>query len=305
MRRISRLFILLVFATGSAFSQSYPDVEALVESIFAKDVTTLSQHLPESFHEQLQQLSADEREALGRDFLVAERMRGEGASIARGERSVLVEIEAPKNSSEAGRGMQLILDKRISDGHESVLLLSVRNKPEDAEQKRNEMQVWMRFEGGSWRIAQVLAVRPEVLLSFEDEKLISEFRQRRLGANESSAVGSVRTINTACITYATMYAELGFPANLDVLGGEGTRESTAEHSLLLDRTMTTQPYIKSGYRFTYRSSGSASPIAAYTVVARPVQYGTTGKRSFFSDESGVIRFTSEDREPTASDPPLQ
>src|SRR4051794_30571874 len=50
------------------------------------------------------------------------------------------------------------------------------------------------------------------------------------------------------------------------------------------------PVEKSGYRFTYRKGSGYE----YSVSARPVQYGRTGTLSYFSDQSGVIRSTSEE-----------
>jgi type IV pilus assembly protein PilA len=231
-------------------------------------------------------------------------MRGEGVSVTRGEAPVLVVMEEPKSTPDASHSMELILSKRISDGYESVLRLALRTQQDTPERGLKEMQVWMRFESGSWRIVQIMAAPSEALVNFEDDKLVSEFRESRSSANESSAVGSVRTYNTAAVTYAATYEDLGYPANLEVLGGDGPGESTAQHSRLVDSQLSTSPYIKSGYRFEYHPS-DLSPIATYTITARPVQYGSTGNRSFFSDETGVIRFTTEDREPTAADPPLK
>ncbi len=48
----------------------------------------------------------------------------------------------------------------------------------------------------------------------------------------------------------------------------------------------------------------AGHVATYTVVARPLEYGKAGTMSYFTDESDVIRQTSEDRPATAKDPPL-
>jgi len=58
---------------------------------------------------------------------------------------------------------------------------------------------------------------------------------------------------------------------------------------------------KDGYTFTV-STGTGN--ATYTIDARPITYGETGTRSFFADETGVIRYTTEDRPATSEDPPL-
>jgi len=42
-----------------------------------------------------------------------------------------------------------------------------------------------------------------------------------------------------------------------------------------------------------------------TYTARPVERGRTGYRSFFADQTGVIRATSEDRAANVSDPPIE
>jgi len=58
---------------------------------------------------------------------------------------------------------------------------------------------------------------------------------------------------------------------------------------------------KDGYTFTV-STGTGN--ATYTIDARPITYDETGTRSFFADETGVIRYTTEDRPATSEDPPL-
>lgn len=50
---------------------------------------------------------------------------------------------------------------------------------------------------------------------------------------------------------------------------------------------------------------SPSSVETWTYTARPVERGRTGYRSFFADQTGVIRATSEDRAATASDPPIE
>ncbi len=48
---------------------------------------------------------------------------------------------------------------------------------------------------------------------------IPNLLRARMAANESSAVASIRTINTAMITYNTNYPTVGFAATLTALGG--------------------------------------------------------------------------------------
>jgi hypothetical protein len=48
----------------------------------------------------------------------------------------------------------------------------------------------------------------------------------------------------------------------------------------------------------------AGRIKAYTLIARPQHFGKDETRSFFTDESGALRATPENRVPTIQDPVL-
>jgi prepilin-type N-terminal cleavage/methylation domain-containing protein len=129
---------------------------------------------------------------------------------------------------------------------------------------------------------------------------IPNLLRSRIAANESSAVGSMRSINTAQVTYASSYPDTGFGANLTVLGpGSGTVSSASAG--LVDNVLgcAGQPCNKSGYKFSV--SGTTS---AYTSGGDPLTMGQTGQRYFFSDGSGVIRY-NQSAVATAGDGPLQ
>ena len=129
---------------------------------------------------------------------------------------------------------------------------------------------------------------------------IPNLLRSRIAANEASAVGSIRSINTAQVTYASTYPDVGFGASLPVLGpGSGTISSTSAG--LVDNVLgcAAQPCKKSGYQFSV--SGTTS---AYNSNGDPITYGQTGQRYFFSDASGVIRF-NQTAKAAVTDSPLQ
>jgi type IV pilus assembly protein PilA len=125
---------------------------------------------------------------------------------------------------------------------------------------------------------------------------IPNLLRSRIAANEASAVGSIRTINTSEITYASTYPDVGF-ALLPALGGAGGAASGAG---LLDAVLASA--VKSGYAFAVTTSGG-TPATIYTVVGDP-QNSQTGQRHFYSDQSGVIRYNVS-AVAGASDSPLQ
>jgi prepilin-type N-terminal cleavage/methylation domain-containing protein len=107
----------------------------------------------------------------------------------------------------------------------------------------------------------------------------------RMAANEASAVASLRTINTAAVTYSTTYG-IGYPTALANLAQSASPSSTAAD--LLDSALSTG--VKSGYTFNF---AGGTPIAGmfltYTATGAPTNLNQTGNRYFFSDQSGVIR----------------
>jgi len=128
---------------------------------------------------------------------------------------------------------------------------------------------------------------------------IPNLLRSRMAANEASAVGSMRTINTACIAYSTTFG--GFPSTLSNLGTSGTASSTSAD--LIDNVLASGT--KTGYTFTYTPGAAAGGIIpVYTLTASPVVAGQTGQRYFFTDQSAVIRFNVSALA-TASDAPLQ
>ena len=62
---------------------------------------------------------------------------------------------------------------------------------------------------------------------------IPNLLRSRMAANEASAVGSVRTINTAAITFNSTYSD-GFPPSIGVLGGAAGVTTTTLHGFVAD-----------------------------------------------------------------------
>jgi prepilin-type N-terminal cleavage/methylation domain-containing protein len=116
---------------------------------------------------------------------------------------------------------------------------------------------------------------------------IPNLLRSRMAANEASAVGSLRTINTAEVTYSTTYPTIGFAA-LTSLGGTAPCTSASSTSAcLLDDILTAG--VKSGYNFA-TTAGTTVPAVTYLSNASPSVYQQSGTRYFFSDQSGVIRY---------------
>jgi type IV pilus assembly protein PilA len=140
---------------------------------------------------------------------------------------------------------------------------------------------------------------------------IPNLLRSRMAANESSAVGSIRTINTSEVSYASTY-NVGFSPDLASLGGTAAQcqaGANAAQACLLDASLALAipggpP--KSGYTFLYTPGApQGGLIVVYTVLSDAAVQNQTGQRSFFSDQSGVIRAKPVGPGATAADAPLQ
>jgi type IV pilus assembly protein PilA len=127
---------------------------------------------------------------------------------------------------------------------------------------------------------------------------IPNFMRSKIAANQSSAVGSLRSLNTACVSYDTSYGQ--FPTSLTDLGpiaSGGTPTSTSAD--LIDSVLATG--IKSGYTFMYTAGASNQ---SYSITATPIIPTSSGQNMYFTDQSNVIRVDTSGAAATAASTPI-
>ena len=138
----------------------------------------------------------------------------------------------------------------------------------------------------------------------------------RIVANETSAQASLRVIDTAALSYSERYSN-GFPPSLLSMDGVDAGAPSCDHAQLIDSVLASGQ--KSGYVFTYtavpdletqdRTVSAAAAANGCTVAgttgfpinADPITRGTTGMRSYYVDQTNVIR--EEQNEPASADSP--
>jgi hypothetical protein len=77
---------------------------------------------------------------------------------------------------------------------------------------------------------------------------IPNLLRAKMAANEASAVGAVRSAETAAYAYSATY-ENGFPPSLAAMGESSAGHSNCNHAQLLDPILPTGR--KDGYAFSY------------------------------------------------------
>ena len=124
---------------------------------------------------------------------------------------------------------------------------------------------------------------------------IPNLLRSKMAANEASAVGSLRTLNTACVAFSTTYSQ--FPNVLGDLGPSNGATPTSTMSDLIDSVLASGS--KTGYTFSF-SAGAGNQ--SYSITASPITVGTTGQRYFYTDQSGVIRNSTTGAADSSSTP---
>jgi len=128
---------------------------------------------------------------------------------------------------------------------------------------------------------------------------IPNLLRAKISANESSAVGSIRNIITAEISYSTSFPQAGYALNILALGpGAGNQTCPAAgpattNACLIDAVLSgaaTGTATKSGYGFAAAGQNAvAGANTSFTSAGVPVTYNQTGTRDFCAFEDGVLR----------------
>ena len=97
----------------------------------------------------------------------------------------------------------------------------------------------------------------------------------RMNANETVAIGSTRTVNSACQSYYSVVIPHEYPDSLAILGVSGVTGPSYIDTSLASGT-------KSGYIYTYQKTS----VVTFVLYVDPQVPGRTGERFFYTDETG-------------------
>ena len=142
-------------------------------------------------------------------------------------------------------------------------------------------------ENGQWKLLSV------GLLLVDIPALAQQWDQSALEMRERDAISAMRKVATALKAYQTAYGNL--PETLDQLGPPPRDGASPEMAGLLDADLAKG--IAGGYRLRYSIVAATGEEdisernrgAGFTLAATPVLYGKDGRRSFFLDNTGVLR----------------
>lgn len=126
---------------------------------------------------------------------------------------------------------------------------------------------------------------------------IPNLLRAKTSANDASAVGALRSVDTAQVIYSTTYPDRGYARDLATLGPApgGPTPPSPDHAALVEATLagatcTSRAWCtKSGFRFRMSAVCVQQQCGEFVIVATPVA-GNSGTRNFCSTSGGVIRY---------------
>ncbi len=124
---------------------------------------------------------------------------------------------------------------------------------------------------------------------------IPSYLHSKMAANESSAVYSIRTINTAQVTYATTYPSLGYASALNMLAaptpGERSVPPTPESWIgFWDVSLSRARRADTNFAIVPGTLSPDGSLDSYSVWGVPASVGITGYRGFCSDNMNPVQY---------------
>jgi hypothetical protein len=162
----------------------------------------------------------------------------------------------------------------------AYLPLLVKDATDTTDNSTKRVIMGLVREQGQWKLLSL------GVLLLDLPTLAEEWDKAEIQTNEKSAVASLKELIAAIEKYRVTYTHL--PQNLSELGPPSKGAPKSEQAGLVEADLAAGR--KDGYSFRYVIVGandSGAP-AKYQLAAIPVEYGRTGTRSFFRDESGVL-----------------
>jgi type IV pilus assembly protein PilA len=119
---------------------------------------------------------------------------------------------------------------------------------------------------------------------------VPNLTKARMHAQVTAAIGAIKTIHTAQVQYYSTYGK--YATSLAELGPPASGAANASAADVIGNDLAGGE--KQGYRFTLTGNGGG-----YVINATPVAFNNSGDRTFYSDQSMVIR-VNEGPEPATA-----
>jgi hypothetical protein len=162
----------------------------------------------------------------------------------------------------------------------AFLPLELRGATDTTGANVHQITMGLVREDGDWKLLSL------GLLLLDLPALEVEWDAAEMESTERDAIDAVKKVSAAVEAYRNKYSRL--PQSLANLGPPLHGAANGEAAGLLDSDLANG--IKNGYAIRYVIVGASTlgAPAKYELAATPLQYGRTGRRSFFRDSNGAV-----------------
>lgn len=305
--KLAYFWLLAAIIPLGAEAQPAPQTarQALIEMFFSKTPGTFRKHLPEAMLAALDKANGGSASSpLGAySLLFGQLAQTGGTEVQTFEAGpVLLSFENPRENSK----FEIVVDRDDLQADEDEIEVSFRGYKNGQSQLSGvspRFTFGMKQEDGIWRVEEITLTFKVSLTNPELLKAMStpwkptveaanpspniSYPVLASASNETSAISAMRTILSAEATYAATYGH-GYACSLSDLGGMGATDRNERQAMLIEPRLANGK--KNGYHFAITGCREASaPHFSLTAVPADTASGT---RAFCSDESGVMRSSS-------------
>jgi hypothetical protein len=280
--RVALGFCVLCFPAPTLYAQdqasSQPE-EALAQAFTAacrQDQMVFARYLTARNAAALTQMSDAERAALLQRFVL---LKGAGKPLLStgADGRTVVRCDAGGVVSEMRLGK--------AESSESISFIPVEIPQASAENR--SVRFGLVREGTAWKLLSV------GLLLLDLPTMAHQWAQNELEARETQAMAHLRKMAEALRQYQEAYGKL--PESLEQLGPPDAGGTSPERAGLLEASLAAEA--TATYRFRYvivpavggLNQSERNKIASFVLTATPVEYGKSGRRSFYLHSSGILR----------------
>lgn len=299
--------LVLIAGVGMSVAQPAPQTarQALIEMFFSQTPGTFRKHLPEAMLAALNKANGGSGSSPLNGFaLLLSQLPAGGTQLQTFEAGpILVSVENPRDNSK----FEIVVERDDLQADEDEIEISFRGYKNGQSQLSGvspRFAFGMKQEAGVWRVEDITLTftvsltNPELLKALStpwkpapdtpNQFPVTSNPVSTSGVNEASAISAMRTILSAETTYAATYGH-GYTCSLSDLGGTGALERNDHQAMLIEPRLANGK--KNGYHFALTGcSGGSAPHFSLTAVPAET---AGGMRAFCSDESGLMRFSSD------------
>lgn len=162
----------------------------------------------------------------------------------------------------------------------AFLPLELRDAADSTGENVHVITMGLVREDGEWKLLSL------GVLFLDLPALEVEWDTEEMEATESGAIGAIKKLAEAVEAYRQKFGRL--PESLANLGPPLHGAANGDAAGLVDSDLATGQKNSYTLRYVILGASTLGAPARYELAATPLQYGRTGKRSFFRDANGIL-----------------